>query len=810
MRNTFDHIIEGTWLAIIFLIPLVFNPFCLTAYYFTKSLFLVLMVALLVGLTVARYVLYPATLRNFDCREWIRRSPLQVAAVVLGLLMIISTVFSIIPHKSLMGNLAGTMGLLPALSWIVFFIVVSGEISKRRQVFRAIHTLLLSTGIVCIIGIIQFIYPPIFPWFSFYGRVFSTDGNPLSLSGMLAITMPVTLAMIILSHYGVEAVAGKSRLLTVLLVVLFILQLTCTALAQYSITMLLFVIGIFTFFTLIGIYLKRKTTFVLGILSLIMMAVIAIYLVFPILFTPDPVVLSDKPAESPIVAEQVGLPTLSIRVHAWRSASDIVMDAPEIPYYQDKLHFLRRFIGYGPETFIAVSQLTFPDALKSMYTYQSLVIAQPENQFLFQAVTTGILGLLAFLCFLALFFNIAVKLLINTSGQTTGIMAAAFIAAGIQYCAHIFFNPAVITPEMTLWLVAALTVACVKLDLPGADSSNVTANIQQGSGAERSSVWTSAGKHVFAAVSVIVFIVVGIGLTLPPYLANLRAQEGLHLWETDPDRAMVKFEQAVTLQPEESYYYNFIGHLAFTKAVKSETEAERERLFKTSEAAFRSAILHEPQMAIWRYRMADMQLYRAVHGNGEELNGAVELYGQADTLFPGNAVILNKRAMALIAAGKYDEAEKVLQESQSADQKWVQTSFYAGLLQQHQEMKETAGRQFVCRIDNKLENIGYFIRFCVQASLYGQIEDVREALHKYTNDNEGDWIGWTLSGISNMYCHKYGEAVISFQQAAVYVPDKQITMLAGIAEGILKNNPDDPGAGRRIAESLMQRAGQIE
>jgi len=380
----------------------------------------------------------------------------------------------------------------------------------------------------------------------------------------------------------------------------------------------------------------------------------------------------------------------------------------------------------------------------------------------------------------------------------------------LQYCAHIFFNPAVVTPEMAFWLVAALTVACTKLEHSETEQAAAAAPVQDDNAGDRAARRITAGRYTFAVVFAAVFIAVGAGLTLPPYLANLRAQEGLNLWDREPDRAMGKLEEAVKLQPEESYYYNFIGYLSFTKAVESKDEAERARLFQTSEAAFNSAILHEPQMAIWRYRLADMKLYRALHGSGEEMAGALEGYQKADRLFPGNAVILNKWAMGLIAAGKFEEAEEVLRKSQSADEKWVQTSFHNGLLQQHRGGGAEAGRQFVSRIDNKLENVGYFFNFCIISSLYGQLDDVQAALHKYTEENTGDWSGWMLLAISDMYGKKYSDAVASFERAAVCVPDKQITLLAGITEGVLRRNPDDPSAGKRIAESLMQRAAQIK
>ena len=799
-NNRFDRVIEWTWLAVIFLIPLLFSPLCMTAYYFVKTMAMVMLVSLLLGCVIARNVLYTGRVNGFSLSKWVKGSPLQVAAVVLGLAYIISTVFSIIPHKSVMGNLAGALGLVPELAWITFFIILAGEVRSRAQVFRAIYALLLSTAVVSVFGIIQFFYPGVLPWFSYEGRVFSTDGNPLSLSGLLAVTMPLTLAMAILTWNDAEA-SFKGRLKPILLVVLFVLQMACTALAQYSITMLLFVIGIFVFFTLIGVYLKRKTTLALGILALLMLVAIAVYLVFPILFTSNPVVLSDNPAESPVVAEQVGLPTLSIRVHAWRSAADIVLESPQVPYYQDNVHFLRRLIGYGPETFIAVSQQTFPDALKSLYTHKSLVISQPENHFLYLAAAMGLLGLAAFLVLLAVFFFIALRLLIKTKDNVTGILAAAFVASGVQYCAHIAFNPAVITPEMSFWLIAALTVACTRLDgfLPDVPPETL------GSAQSAAAAW----KKVSAALIVIIFILIGAGLVLPPLLANMRAQEGLKLWDKEPARAMQKFEEAVRLQPEESYYHNFIGHLALSMAMSNAAGDARESLLQSGEDALGKAIEHEPQMAIWRYRLADMQMFRALLGNSGKISEAIVHYEQADRLFPGNAVILNKLALAQIISSKYDDAEKTLQQSLSADKKWVQTNFYYGLLLQHQGRGVEAGQQLVSHIDNRFDNIGYFINFCARAKSCGEIANIYAALHKYTELRADDWNGWMLSGITCMYAQKYTQAVIDFEKAADLVPDKQALMLAGITEGILKSNPEDPGAGHRIAEKLMQKSGKI-
>jgi O-antigen ligase len=51
---------------------------------------------------------------------------------------------------------------------------------------------------------------------------------------------------------------------------------------------------------------------------------------------------------------------------------------------------------------VATSQLKFPAALKSFYTFRLVGISHPENHYLYLAVTLGILGLLAFLSLVAL------------------------------------------------------------------------------------------------------------------------------------------------------------------------------------------------------------------------------------------------------------------------------------------------------------------------------------------------------------------------------------------------------------------------
>ena len=377
--------IECVWLLTIFLVPLAYDPFCLDSYYFVKSLTLVFLVCVLLGLVLAQWLLRKHEISWRDLPDKVKRSPLQVAVLVFGLIWIISTACSIMPYKSLWGNLAGSVGLLPNISWIIFFLILSQKIRSRQQVYRALYALVISSAIVCLIGIVQFFLAP---WGLLGGRVVSIDGNPLSLSGFIAMILPVTLALIVLTWYAPLSRTRKWIRFIGLLVV-FVLQMCCLALAQYSITLLLFIIGIFAFFVLAGIFLQRRATLALSIFSLLLVGIIAAVLLGQMLVPQNGVSPGESRNPSATVAEQVGLGTLPIRLQTWQCALEVITQSPEIPYLQDNLHCLRRLIGYGPETFIAMSQTRFPPAWKGTYTFGSLVISQPENHYLYLAANSG-------------------------------------------------------------------------------------------------------------------------------------------------------------------------------------------------------------------------------------------------------------------------------------------------------------------------------------------------------------------------------------------------------------------------------------
>lgn len=800
LSRSLDKAAECLWLIIIFVIPLYINLLCLGSFLFAKSLLFQFMVLVLLGVTAARWLL---TIRNKGNGHPVaggRQSPLQIVAIIFGVAWIISTIFSIMPYRSMWGSLHWQSGLSSLLCQVIFFLVISKGVKTRVQVYRIIYTLLISSGLVCMIGIVQYISPTLVPLGLMNGRVISTDGNPLSLSAFIAMTMPLTLAMTVTRWKGAE-MKNTDKAIFASLITLFCLQFVCLVMAQYSVTILVFVIGIFIFFGLLGLYLKRNSTLALSILSMLAIALTAIILVGQLLL-PAGGVLPDGQQDTKVsAAAQVGLPSLGIRVSIWKCAVDVIIDPAAAQVGQDNFWSLRRLIGYGPETFMVVSQARFPAELKSRYTSTSLLLGQPENHYLYLLATVGVFGLLSFLCLLGIFFFLGFRLLSRTGERNTIVLGAAIIAAVIQYCAHIFFNPSILGPEMVFWLMLGLMVAIVRLE--GAEQSPQTAiSLEPSDKSGRHDGQVGRMRKAAALLLVLLFTLTGAALYFPAYYANLKIKESISQHDTDLNKTLTMMTDAIRVQPHETYYYGLLGIYAYTHALTEPDPVEKARLLAISTAAYESTTRLEPYLAYWRYVLAENYLYWANQGAPGRLTDALKSYEAADVVFPENSVILNKWAMALMEKGDYEEAGRKINQSEAADKQWVQTTYLRGLLEVYQHCYCTAGNCFVYPVRENPDNLGPFMVLCKQLSLYGGVDRVAEGLKVYTGCHRDDWLGFTLLGIADVYGGNVKDGSAAFLNAAGRVPIDEVSLLNEIVYVMAMENEEFQAPGRDIQARL--------
>ncbi len=761
-----DTAIEVLWLAIIFLVPVYFNPLCIDVFYFAKSILFQFLSLLLLGLVCAHWITARRA-KGSRLLDSIKNTPLETAVVIYGLIWVLSTLFSISQYRSLWGSVVWRNGLFSTACWIIFFLTIAQKMSNRRQILRALYTLLVSSALLSVLGIIQFINPQLIPWGSYAGRVFSTDGNPLSLSAVIAMTLPVTIAMMLLAWYGSPSHA-KGRVRFALLLALFAAQLTCLALAQYSVTVLLFIIGLFVFFLLTGIYLRRKTTVILSVVFLVLLAVVAGALLAPSAGTGEDQKAPGMTNVSAPLAEQVGMPSLSIRLQVWKCAGQVILESPQIPLFQDDWHGLRRAIGYGPETFITVSQSRFPAELKADYTFKSAVIAQPENQYLYLGDTVGILGLLFFLAILAIFLFLGFRLLAGNADRETIFLVTAILAAVIQYCAHIFFNPGVVTTDMVFWLMLGLMAALARIHGDGVP--------QEATSATAPLIKSTIIRNTLAAAVVVLAISTAFSILFNPLMANMKQRSAFDLAVRSSGRFYTTLAESVNLQPQEAYYYGNLAYYAYSTAIITNDASAKSKLLDISEAAYNGGMITEPYLAYWSYALADGYLYHYEQGANGKLAPALQLYERADKQFPENAVILNKWSLALMQNGSLQDADTRLLESEKSDPSWAETSFFRGLWFSYQQNYSAGADSMVSQVKSKSTNLVYFLDFCGYTYLYGGIEQVQSALRWYCDKYSDDWVGYTMLGIADVFNNNFEDAAGAFKLAArdVKPPDANL------------------------------------
>lgn len=678
--NVYKRALEIAWLAVIFLIPLFYNPAGYRVFVLNKASLLVFLVGIILALWVADWVINQARPRKLNWRN-VFRLPLHLSILVFGLIAVLSTAASITPAISFWGSYFRKAGLLTLICWILFFLIVAQQIRNRAQLLRAVYTLLLSSGIVSLLGILEHFFPGVMlkvfqnPYI-FGSRISSTIGNPLFLSSFLAMVIPFNLALI--AYSWSKKKDGENVRILIGSVFLLALQLWCLWLAQYSITVLLYIIAPVMFILLLAI-VKRKRI-LLGIASacLIGLAIIAGSLLLS-LVPPSPGVETARPeALKPVpVTERFRFRPLEERIQYWQSAIDIVLKSPEVPFSNDRLHFLRKLLGYGPETFTITLQLFFPEKLKNSYTHTSLLIDRPHNDYLYMATTIGLLGLMSFLSILAVFFYLCFRYLRRAAAYIDKLVLIAMVAGMTQYMADIFFNLSTISPELVFWLILALTCAVGRF-ISNKEPSRVV--LEEAARPKPGASYVTRARLLVSLGCAAALIFVGTSVAIRPFLADIYFNKALKLQSANDAQAIYAFDTATKLEPEEATYWHSMADYTFSVARQIRQEPYKSKVLSLSTSTYNQALELNRYTAFEYYSLADVYTYWAEIGATDRWPTALSLYDKASQLFPSNAVILNKWSLALIIKGDFSEAQTKLDYAASLDPDWAETSFLYGLL----------------------------------------------------------------------------------------------------------------------------------
>ena len=772
----FSRALEACWLAVIFLLPLFFNPLSYQSFYLNKALLLWFLTCAMLAFAIGGWLYNRGGRQSFSWKRF-TADRLRLSVLLFGLLAAVATFASITPATSFWGSWQRGEGLLTLLCWITFFLITASNIRSRSQLMRAVYALLLSTALVSLLGILQYYFPQAMQHFfhtAINKRVASATGNALSLSALLAMTMPFTLALIAFNWKNRRQRKGKILLFA--LIALLALQIWCLILSQYSVTILLFVLGAVIFIVLLGVIRKNRYIFGLGVMCLLALVITAAAIVAPLLLpgsNAGDLESKDLSTEmSP--GELLGVSLGGYRVQFWKSAVEIVFTTPEIPFSGDKINPLRTLIGYGPETFVVTFQSVFPEGLKNQYTYFTSLVDRPHNHYLYLAATTGLLGLAAFLALLAYFFLYLWRHLRRAKLDIDRLLLIAMAAAMLQFMADSLFNPSTLSVALVFWLLPALLTATGRLV-----SANGVAEEENTERKEAKEIGPSSLKArlYLSVMCVILLLAGGVGLTAKPFLADIQLQKGLTLQAKQDSNAVWSFSKAAEMQPQQAAYWSNLGGYVYIIALNSGGSEAQTDLLQYSTESYEKARQLEPCIAYRYYILADEYVYWAQQGAEDKWQPAFDLYEQALRILPENAVITDKWALALILKGDYAQAQQKLDEAATYDADWAETPFLRSLMLAEQGEGELAAEEIMATLEEDTTNLWYFQRFCSNLIIYDMVQPLDDALEDYAQGITEDWMTHAALGVTGFYVDGAAESISEFDTAMSLVPDKYSRVL---------------------------------
>lgn len=770
-RISYHQVTEACWLAIIFLVPLFFNPLSHHAFYLNKALLLQFLVITMVGFALAEWL---NNKRNTTSINWnwrrIIASPLHLPVLIFGLLAIISTITSITPVISFWGSINRKAGLLTLLCWIAFFLVISARLRQKKQLFRALYTLLLSSGVVSVIGILEHLFPAVSEHFLHVRhivRASSTTGNPLSLGVFLAMVTPLTMALLVRS-WGLRKEEEKHRRLFMALLILLVLQFCCLYMACLSITILEFIVPSLVFLFLLAIVKRKKSFVYAGFACLSALMIAAALFIAPVLFPSINAISSGSKISA--LYEVTGTRisnSLASRTSHWDSAVATLETPPAITGFQDRLHEVRRIIGYGPETFLITAQSHLHEMANSADMQIGLLRDRPHNHYLYLATTQGLLGLAAFLWLLAAFFRLCVQSL-----RTHNILTIGLLAGMLGYVIDSIFNPSTFSAEIVFWLILALAVVVSRPNLSESD-------VQESPQDRGVPAITRLRQSLVPIACVSLMLLLAVMLTATPLLANIQLQKGLRLKSEQNPAAIFALDKATRLEPKEPLYWGAKGAYIYDIARITVNEQRKSELLELSTAALEEAKKREPYTAYRYYILANVYSYRAQHGAPEKWSFATASYDTALKLFPCNIDILNRWAQALVIKGDLAEAGNKLDLSISLDPDRVETSFIYGFLYSVQGNSKEAASICLQSVNNNPRNLRSFMNVCQDMATGNSTCLLKQSLVEYGKQADEAWLTPAMLGVTSLYCDGIAESLEEFDRAMSLVPEDNAGLLFG-------------------------------
>ncbi|TAK34996.1 MAG: tetratricopeptide repeat protein [Chloroflexota bacterium] len=632
------------------------------------------------------------------------RTMLDVPILAYLAVLVVTTIQSISPTNSLNGEYSRYDGLYTIVNYVLLYLLAAHAL--RRHVFTAVSVMALTALVIALEVFAEHLsVAAVLDTAKYFdGRPASFLGNPDFLGAYLTLATPIALGLFL---------ASARRSARIVWAIVFVVLVAALALSFTRAAWLGFLAGLPIFLIEWRILAKRVFWLLAIVVALALsLALLGVLPLFPRAETvaTQHTAPAAEPSRARSILERaastrdISSGTAAVRLQIWESALPLVAENP--------------ILGTGPNTFRAVIDKHIIPA----YAAGEGRDHDPDrahNNYLQLAVTTGLLGLIAYLVVLGAFGLMMWRWLRREARPRARMLGVAILSAWFGYLAQDFFFFGVIGTASQWWLLMGLAVA-------------LSATASQ----RPRFALTVPGRAVFRLLVGIAAVVLAAYLAFGAvrlWLADYAIEQGQKLLLSqqdapDPEVGLQKYREAIALVPDQPYYYEMyasaLAILAIGGHSGSPDSGPQTRYLDETIRAMNSAVNLDPQFAaLYLRRGAFYEMYGADH----QLD-ALKDYRRVVSMYPysyyGNqglaemarrlgltseAIGAQRTALVVVPddrlgriylgldyanAGRVAEAQKLLEELLSADPGDTEARFALGFAFEKQRQTERAFTEY--------------------------------------------------------------------------------------------------------------------
>lgn len=590
LRRRLATSIELSLLLVALLVPLWVNLWAVQPFDLSKVL---LLRSLVWG--AAAFWLADLLLVQRLRRPSLRRIPLLGPLILLTAVYIISTLTAADWRLSLWGSYDRGQGLLTLITYLILFVIVATRLRTRAKARRLIGVMVLSAVPMILLGAGQALgWNPLGLVTNARSPIYTTLGRSNFVGAYLAILLPLTLASLTWIDDRRLRTAGVILCISQLVIIGLTLSRGAWLAAATA-------LGAFLLLRQIPTMSRRQRRHVLiGIAGIAIAGITALFW------------FAQRDAGS-----------IAARFTIWKATLTLIRKRP--------------LFGYGLDSLGLVFPSVYPPELV-YYQGRGLLVDRAHNVFLDTLLTSGVLGMLAWIIFLAGIARAAWPVLRRTEhdGRRPLVVAALSAAAGNLVGNLVGFDVTATTTAS--WILMGLVVGLARPAVTD-DESPVKP--------------PRAWEPALAAGATVAILAAIYFFNVRPLLADVsvrRAQRyaGVGNWPA----ASAAAERAMALAPHEPAYYRAASALHLQHAHYTTTP---ESTFRNAEALLRDAIdLRPNDFRTWQ---ALGDLYGAwTLVDSDKLPAAYSAYHGAAELAPTHATVYAGWGDVAYRAGDYETA----------------------------------------------------------------------------------------------------------------------------------------------------------